>query len=446
MIETIYSNDNRENDKSGKVIPSVKMPKNIRQVGKSNAGKKIYIEDYAMTYIRQLAGGDYSECSLAVLVGQCTKQDNCRSIFISGAVKVMDPEVYNEFVFTNETWSGIYEEIKKYFIDMEIVGWFIGGPGYLLTDDDKILKTHIDNFAGQDKVLLTYDNIEKEEAFLCYENSRLCKQEGYYIYYEKNEEMQNYIIDHKQPESCESGYDDRVSRNIRAVIQNKQAEKEDSKSVNRLMYVAGTLLAVVVLIIGAALLRNYDQMKNMQATLNYLSEDMQEVQGIFAQDGVTGEPDTSEDISQEDQAMATQGAKEDSSKSDEDSTKSDEDSSLDVEVLPGNVKPLAEDADNNEDSGNKDQNDTGTATDKELADQQDKDDSSRADSNNSAKAEDNTKGAKVETSYYVVREGDTLADISFHLYNTYTKVKKIMQLNGIEDQNLIYVGQKLIVP
>ena len=59
-------------------------------------------------------------------------------------------------------------------------------------------KVHIDNFAGQDKTLLTFDNVEKEEVFHFYENGSLCPHEGYYIYYEKNEEMQNYMIEHKE--------------------------------------------------------------------------------------------------------------------------------------------------------------------------------------------------------------------------------------------------------
>jgi nucleoid-associated protein YgaU len=51
-----------------------------------------------------------------------------------------------------------------------------------------------------------------------------------------------------------------------------------------------------------------------------------------------------------------------------------------------------------------------------------------------------------KVNYYIVVEGDSLAGISYKLYKTYTKVDKIMQLNNITNQDLIYVGQKLIVP
>ena len=92
--------------------------------------------------------------------------DNCRNIFISGAVEVKDIDSAIEIAFPNDIWTNIYEEIKKYFVETEIVGWFLGGPGYLLEDKDKISKAHVDNFAGQDKTLLTFDNMEKEESFL----------------------------------------------------------------------------------------------------------------------------------------------------------------------------------------------------------------------------------------------------------------------------------------
>ncbi len=479
MIETIFSNENGEANRTGSGQTAFRMPRNVRQVGKSNPSKKIYVEDYVMTYIKQLAGGDYAGCSIAVLVGQCIKVENCRNIFISGAVGVKNIETLNDVVFTNDIWTEIYEDIKKYFVETEIVGWFIGGPGYLLSEEDKILKLHVDNFAGQDKVLFAYDNVEKEESFLSYENNHLCKQEGYYIYYEKNEEMQNYIIDHKRDESDETSYDDKVSKEIRAVIQNKKPVEEDNKATSRLMYAAGTLLAVIVLIVGAAMLRNYDQMKNMQETLNYLSKN------ISTSDT---DSDTNTDVADDKQAVVT-GKAEDATKIE--NNKEAKKDSLDVEVVPGNVKPLAKNADGNSTAGEDQNNEKGTSSDKELAQagsdskadtktpDVEKPDTAKSENIKSSPAKSETsasektkkpadkpttnqkpaksdtvkaaksesqKSVKQEVRYYVVKDGDTLADISHKLYDTYTKVKAIMKLNNIDNQDCIYVGQKLIIP
>ncbi len=419
MIETVYSNDNGEVNRSGRVQPTFKMPKNIRQVGKSNATRKIYVEDYVMTFIKQLAGEDYSTCRVAVLVGQYVKQENCRSLFIYGAVEVNDIDTSNEIVFSNDTWTAIYESIKKYFVEAEILGWFLGGPSYMLENTDGILKTHIDNFAGQDKLLLTFDNMEKEESFFIYENNRLCKQDGYNIYYERNEEMQTYMVEHNQPLSKEVDYDDRVSRDIRTVIQNKKPVTEENKSVTRLMYAAGTLLAVIILVVGAAMLSNYDQMKTMQKALDSLSRNLEAVESTYVGDSKDPAANRTGD---------TVPVKENAPKQQEQSSKD----SLDINVVTGDVKPLEQD-DKKSNKG------------EELAEDKN-DDQDAAKNEETDKAPSEAKTDKEQVKYYTVVSGDSLVGISYKLYQSADYMSKIKELNNIEDENMIYIGQKLIVP
>jgi len=420
MIETIYSNENGTGGSTNRVQPSFKMPKNIRQVGKVNGNKKIYVEDYVMTFIKQLTGEDYSQCKVAVLIGQHVKADNTRNLFISGAIEVEGIDTAGDIVFSNDTWTNIYETIKKYFVDLEIVGWFLGGPGYLLEDEEKIKKAHIDNFAGQDKTLLTYDNLEKEEAFLVFENNRLVKQDGYYIYYEKNEEMQNYMVDRNTVHKEEEKYEDRVTKEIRNVIQNKKpAQQDDSKGITRLMYAAGTLLAVIILIVGAAMLNNYEQMKNMQDTLNVLTQNMKNDTTVITPTQ-EAKKDTEKDLVEE----TIKTVKETDS----------EEGSLDVEVLPGNVEPLEKD---------KDKEDNPKTSGEEKAEE-------KPENNEVTKADDDEESTQEvvqeEVKYYTVQAGDTLAGISYKLYNSANYITKIMELNNIENVDLIYAGQRLIVP
>ena len=47
---------------------------------------------------------------------------------------------------------------------------------------------------------------------------------------------------------------------------------------------------------------------------------------------------------------------------------------------------------------------------------------------------------------YIVEEGDTLAIISKKMYGDISHVDAICKMNGIENGNLIYVGQKLLLP
>ena len=66
--------------------------------------------------------------------------------------------------------------------------------GFSVELNDKIIRTHMDNFSGENKVLYMIDALDNEDAFYQFENYSLKKQRGYYIYYETNKEMKNYML------------------------------------------------------------------------------------------------------------------------------------------------------------------------------------------------------------------------------------------------------------
>ena len=421
MLEKVYSNENGDIGQANRLPPSFKMPKNVRQIGNNSSDKKIYVEDYVMTFIRQLAGDNYSSSKTAVLVGQYVRIENASMIFISGALELEGFDLSTGDTFTNEVWTSIYENIKKYFVECEIVGWYLAGPSYLLEDHEKIRKTHLDNFAGQDKTLMTYDSMEREEAFWFYKDNKLAKQEGYYIYYDKNEDMQTYMIEHNNKGSQEAEYDDRVAKEIRAVLDNKKPEKKEkrksveSKGAPRLIYAAGTLLAVILLIAAAAMLDNYDQMKTMQDTLDSLAKNYQL---NYKESGGINNP-LEAAVLENAQAREDTGEISDPVESGEGEDVGGE--SLDVEILPGDVSPIEEDPVSPSEKPDK------KVTDKPT----NKPDESPSEN---------------EKKYYTVSAGDTLAGISYKLYDSPNYITEIMRLNNIDDENYIYIGQKLIVP
>ncbi len=48
--------------------------------------------------------------------------------------------------------------------------------------------------------------------------------------------------------------------------------------------------------------------------------------------------------------------------------------------------------------------------------------------------------------YYIVQKGDTLDSISLKVYGDTSHVKAICKMNGLSDGNLIYIGEKLLLP
>ena len=51
-----------------------------------------------------------------------------------------------------------------------------------------------------------------------------------------------------------------------------------------------------------------------------------------------------------------------------------------------------------------------------------------------------------ESDIYIVEKGDTLATISKKVYGDISHVEAICKMNGLEDGNLIFIGQKLLLP
>ena len=95
---------------------------------------------------------------------------------------------------------------------------------------------------------------EKEEAFFFFENGLMVRQRGYYIYYEKNPEMQNYMISSRKENKItpSESITDRAAKDFRSIVKAK-LEKADQKQNNRFLYAASTFLLIVILIIGVTM-------------------------------------------------------------------------------------------------------------------------------------------------------------------------------------------------
>lgn len=436
MIENVQSKEDGMNTKAS-TYQGFRTPKNIKQIGENISQKKIYVEDYAFTYIKELVKREYTECKLAVLLGHYIKLSEERILLINGAVQAEGAQFDSENVFNNDTWTNIYESIKRYFNDVEVVGWYIGGPGFILKNEDKLKKIHLDNFAGVDKALLIYDSVEGEEAFYLFEHGSLNKQNGYYIYYDKNDDMQNYIVDHKPIVKSEKEIKEQVISEYKEEKQEKKAV-ENRKSILHLVYALASLMVVVIIVAFAAVLNNSYDIRELKKTVNDLSvlvasnehgKDIQESTAVMAPDGSST------------MNVETINGSLNSIKSEEvigDKSVQTDESNDKQENLLSNENSKQGEKQNGEEMNQETPTPTKT---------QDTNTSSEGSSVTKTPKEDESKEtANTEIHYYEVQKGDSLVGISFKLYNSGDYVTKIMELNGIEDMDKIYYGQKLIVP
>ncbi len=199
MIEIVCKDGLQEEKKEG----NISLPRNIRQVGSPGGRHKIYIEDYVYTYLKAVAGK--KESCAAVFLGKSRMAKDIRYTFVNGALECGSGIFqWDKICLDDSFWKNLEREQKKYFPDREIVGWFLGKAGQALELSPAVEAAHRKYFSGRDKVLMLMDVLEEEEIFFIYDQGYLQKREGYYIYYEKNIPMQEYMI-HKKDEEQRLG-------------------------------------------------------------------------------------------------------------------------------------------------------------------------------------------------------------------------------------------------
>ncbi len=367
------------------------LPKNIRQIGQVDKKPEIYIEDYVITFAHKLAKQEENKIRMAVLLGKPSKKEEKTPIFIKGAVKIIGIEENESIIFTNKIWSDIYEGVKNYFSDLEIVGWLFLRYEHQSELDEKIKEIHKLNFSENGNLLFLVDKEEKEENFYQFENGKFEKQSGYYIYYEKNEPMQSYMIDLFGNKSQEIANDDKIMEQMRDLISNKDSYK--NKKVANFVYAASTALAAVVLVIGVTTLNNYDKMESMEEKLNNISANIEE-------------------------------------------------NNLVVETITGTVQK------ENEHLLENDNKETENGQEKIKENKEENLEQTNIEQQTEQVLEEQEEGEPTiaEGNYYIVKKGDTLVTISGMLYGSDEYVEEIQKLNQIENRDMIYEGQQLIVP
>ena len=99
------------------------------------------------------------------------------------------------------------------------------------------------------------------------------QQKGYYIYYEKNPEMLRYMEkENNRHVHIVEQEDDRVVRNIRGIIKEKEHEKEkQAKKNSHLGYGIAGMVALIAILIGTVTMRN-------QMTLDQVKEQLRALQ------------------------------------------------------------------------------------------------------------------------------------------------------------------------
>lgn len=391
MIEIICNGEDDSNKGNMRGNADIRRPKNIKQIGDVSSNRKIYIEDYAFTYINSVAYQTPEDEQAGVLLGEVQKSDEEKCLFIKGVIRAKTPENETKqgIVFNEKIWEKIYAEIEKFFPDLEVVGWFAAMPGITQERFLYLKKLHMDNFSGGMKTMYLVNTCDKEENFYLYENGELKKQKGYVCFYERNYEMQEYMLERRERKPIESPEKDKVMKSIRSIIQEKE-EMRQSRKNSVFLYGISSFMAVVVLVIGINLLNSYEKMKKFDTSLSNIALEIS-------------------NISEKEKSIQTS------------------DNSVSVNKISGDVYPTEAETESTESRS------TQSQTEQSQTEKQ-------------AESAEMVKEADVAQTTYIVKKGDTIMSICKKYYGNTEKLNEIIAVNNIEDADKLYIGQEIKLP
>lgn len=480
MIEII-----REENISG--TPEKKgLPKDIKQMGRPDIGDRIYVEDRVYQYLHPYSGLD--EKKAYVLLGRFENYAGKQCTFVEAAILLEEMAFEGELPLWNDhTWAYIYKQLKHEYDSMVIVGWAMDIKGQLPNMTMRLENLHQNNFGGAHQVLLLMDSLEREEAFYGSRSGHLYRREGFYIYYDKSasgqrtmeSHMSESIWDEKEPaeivkkeeqsdsgdqsvewsrefeekwQTEESGTEQNNDTEKNSVMEREPAEKknftenkahrkdfleqeiihrgsyrkqaadrEERQSIPS--YAPTFLLLVVVCTLGITAYLNKQKMDAMEETLAQMNHAQAATEQIAETESAAETPEVTVEsvagnIQKQEEAQADAAA---------------ETSQTDVNVpeADANVADTAADT----------ANAAAAAEQPAAAEAQ-----TAADTVN----ESNTAMTEAQTylnqGYYVVQKGDSLVGICRKIYQTTAMMDKLCEVNGIEDENSIYAGQRLTLP
>ena len=378
------------------------LPANIKQIGSIGEGLRIYVEDYVCSYLYTYAeAGGYQE-RIALLVGRYLIIDNQPILFINGAIQGRYTEVRNGLtLFTDRSMDYAQTCIDQYFPGMKIVGWMQSQPSYGIYLNSGYIDVHISHFKKKYQVMFVMDPIEKTNAFYTYTKSGMTLEEakGYFIYYDKNESMHEYIVQNKMSDNPENavmlaseapmppGHAPVVdSLRTRSLSKAYTKEAQEQKRVLNLLVGLCAVLFIVSFIVGAGLIQNQDRISTLEhqflvlsASYKNLAQQLtrENTASVFREGIEPGSNNGSENagVTQENGSLTPQPTK-----------------SLEPTLSLPTVTPTP----------------------------------------------------VPET--YTIRDGDTLNSISMRFYGTSDMVSRIMEYNGITDPDLIVSGRKIGLP
>lgn len=448
------------------------LPKNIRQIGEIRGAEKICIEDYVMTCIHKKEPQE-KDGYLGIFYGEQRKEEDGIYLFLRGILEIPDGE---EEAVKKE----LEEQKEKYFPDWDVQGCCV--IGQYPTERMKLAEK-----LNPMSMQLIYHLQEQEENLYWTVEGCYKKLRGYFVFYEQNRRMQQYLADEFKEDRVEKeSIPDKAIKSFREKVRIKGEKRTGS-----MLKLASSFFVVAALVIGAIAVTRMDDIRKNQAGSYQMNTEENEADRIYtnadstavvqggnrtASDGFAAKEAAvgveSEDGSAVPEAAGGSAAVDGneagtpsvSAGGDEGTEASaqpvsagtDEDTEASAQPASsgtGNAQIDGAAADTNLLAGAAVASEPGQA----VADGGTANPATAAASNTGA-SDSATTGEDARLTMaasaaaqgihasYTIRMGDTLADICNQYYGSLDKLELLCQVNHISDANLIMPGQRIVLP
>ncbi len=431
------------------------IPKNVKQVGEPAFERKIYVEDYVITYINRIFEGRREQEKVLLLFGGEADDGQACYIYVRGACEVKSGKRQEGGnYFTGEDFQSAMEDGRTYFKTMPLIGWALIRQGQPLNLEEKMRNTW-EAYMSRIPLFLLGDLVEKEEIFYWKYDGRVKVQPGYYIFYEKNRAMQEYLVemhgDGKNAEKTEEP-DPFVGSlgNLREKLTERKTQEKSQQ--NFFMYGVCAFLLIVVLAIGITMINNNEKIASIQTSVDSLLENL--AASEMDNSSSSGKEEESGEKAQNGTEVSKQQKAEDTAKITK-KTNAGQAEETNRPEPQTNAGQAAEGAEASATQPNGDATPQATEAAAHLPEEpttapaepvQPTEPVETPPAQEAAAHTNAEPAAQVTPKKHVVGKGETLEAISRAIYGNTSMVKEICQKNNITNPDAIYVGQEILLP
>ena len=448
------------------------LPKNIRQIVEIRGAEKICIEDYVMTCIHKKEPQE-KDGYLGIFYGEQRKEEDGIYLFLRGILEIPDGE---EEAVKKE----LEEQKEKYFPDWDVQGCCV--IGQYPTERMKLAEK-----LNPMSMQLIYHLQEQEENLYWTVEGCYKKLRGYFVFYEQNRRMQQYLADEFKEDRVEKeSIPDKAIKSFREKVRIKGEKRTGS-----MLKLASSFFVVAALVIGAIAVTRMDDIRKNQAGSYQMNTEENEADRIYTNADSTavvqgGNRTASDGFAAKEAAVGTESedgsavpeaaggsAAVDGNEAGTPSVSAgmDEGTEASAQPVSAGTDEDTEASAQPASSGTGNAQIDGAAADTNLlagaavASEPGQAVADGGTANPTTAAASNTGASDLATTgedarltmaasaaaqgihaSYTIRMGDTLADICNQYYGSLDKLELLCQVNHISDANLIMPGQRIVLP